>query len=431
LNDGNSQSSSAAGAAHADAAAEFVRTENRRTLDLEAISSFERVGVLGVGQMGASVAAAAVAAGYQVVMADADGETLDAAHLFVLNEAGSETADRISLTHDLAGLADCDFITESTTERIDIKKAVFSELETVIADDAVLTTNTSTIPIDRVAGALTTPERLCGLHFFTPFRERSLAEVVRGTQSGEAALAASAVFAEAIDRLPLVVNDSPGFLVNRFLMMYSNEAVRLLFQGISPERIDQAAVDFGWALGPFRLLDEVGLQTALQCAWRLAEMFQDRLVRAPVLVRLVKAKRLGRKCGAGIFNYEEDGSFHTDAEVQSIIDRYVEDRIELTTDEIINRLMLPMVDEATRVLDEGLVSDPRCVDVAITQGLGFPIDRGGLFYWADQIGAAHVCRSLEDLSKQGVAVGPGPLLKKIAQAGRSFLDDTLQPTAGS
>jgi len=379
--------------------------------------------------MGASVAAAAVAAGYQVVMADTDVDTLNQANLLVLDEVGPDAADRISLTSELAGLAECDFITESTTERIDIKKAVFSELETVLPESVVLTTNTSTIPIDRVAGVLHSPERLCGLHFFTPFRERPLAEVVRGTQSSETTLAASAVFAESIDRLPLVVNDSPGFLVNRFLMIYSNEAVRLLFQGISPERIDQAAVDFGWAMGPFRLLDEVGLQTALQCAWRLAEMFQDRLVRAPVLVKLVKAKRLGRKCGMGIFNYEEDGSFYTDPEVKGIIDKYVEDRVELTTDEIIHRLMLPMVDEATRVLDEGLVSDPRCVDVAITQGLGFPIDRGGLFYWGDQVGSANVCSLLEAMSKQGVAVGPGPLLKKVAQNNGRFLDSSRQPTA--
>jgi len=385
------------------------------------------VGILGAGQMGAAIAAAHVLHRMPVVVLDADPVALRRAFGSIAAELRADGAhlspERIGRlvhpTSDLAKAARCDLVLECIAENLSEKRRLFSALWPLMGPRTLLATNTSTIPLERLSEGCPDPLRLCGLHFCHPARQRPLVEVVRGRQTGDATIAAALDHVRRIGRLAIVVEDGPGFVVNRLLFPYLGEALRMAGEGVPLEAIDRAAVEFGMAWGPIRMIDEIGLDTVLRAAWVLAEAFPDRIGSSPLLVALVKAGRLGRKSGAGFFAYEgsamDDAPGRVDAEVQSLIARWIEPASDGAPSTMAERLVLPMVLEASRILDEGKARSEADVDRAALFGLGFPADKGGLLWWADQQGAARLA-AMSDM----LGMPTAPRLRAMAREGGCF-----------
>ena len=402
------------------------------------------VGIVGAGMMGTAVAAACVKQNLPVVITDADDAALaKAADRIVAELCQQSESDKrdvhrrvgwlVEQTSDVVKVAQCELVLESVAEDAAVKQQVYARIVGELGPETVLASNTSTIPISRLAAGVDDPGRFCGIHFFHPVRHRSLVEVVRGSQTNDRTITAALSFAKQIDKLPIVVGDGPGFLVNRLLVPYLNEALEMLLEGATVDQIDAAATDFGMAMGPLRILDEIGLDTALLAGRVLWEAFPDRIVASPLLITMLKQGRLGRKSGSGFYAYDEetpwDGPGKPNPGIDQIISQWARPPRQVTTEEITSRLILPMVLEATRLLEDQTVRDPRDVDLSVLFGLGFPASRGGLLYWADTLGANRIIRMLKPLEPLGERVQATPLLLEMAQSGRRFHD--LTPVDGS
>ena len=395
------------------------------------------VAVIGAGMMGTAIAAAAVKQGLPVVITDADPDVLAAAPQRIaaeLVEQGEspdaktlETVRRlVQPTTDDRRIAGCDLILESVAETLAVKQGVYSRLAPLLSPRTVLASNTSTIPIGRLAAELPERDRFCGIHFFHPVRHRSLVEVVRGPQTSDQTVATAVTFAKQIEKMPIVVDDGPGFFVNRLLFPYLSEALELLLDGAKIDDVERAATGFGMAIGPLRICDEIGLDTVLLAGRVLWEAFPDRVVASPLLVTMVKSGRLGRKSGAGFFTYPSQvawaGSPGADPQVDPIIAQWARPPQPLTPETITARLLLPMVLEASRVLEERKVRDARDIDLGVIFGLGFPASRGGLLYWADTLGAQRIVEMLRPMEALGGRAQPTPLLLELAAQNRRFYD---------
>jgi len=388
-----------------------------------------RLGIVGAGMMGTAIAAAAARCGIRVLLVDhrpaaraaAPGRV--AAEMARYDDPAPRSTAPVETTGDLAALADCAVVLESVAESLPAKHALFARLEPCLAESAWLATNTSTLPIGRLASALARPERFCGLHFFHPVHARPLVEIVRGPATSPETLDAARRFVGALGRMSITTADAPGFLVNRLLQAHLGEALSLLVEGVPPERIERVATGFGMAKGPLALLDEIGLDTALAGGQVLHAAWPERVVASPVLVSLVKAGRLGRKSGAGFFTYP-----HGEAPARPAADPVALEKIAQWAEpaeppgdaRLLDRLLLGMVVEAARLLDEGVVAGPREVDLGTLFGLGFPAARGGLLYWADTRGAAELVGRLSPLRALGPRFQPPPRLLEMARTGRRF-----------
>jgi 3-hydroxyacyl-CoA dehydrogenase/enoyl-CoA hydratase/3-hydroxybutyryl-CoA epimerase/3-hydroxyacyl-CoA dehydrogenase/enoyl-CoA hydratase/3-hydroxybutyryl-CoA epimerase/enoyl-CoA isomerase len=396
-------------------------------------------GVVGAGIMGAGIAAATLRAGFAPTLVDVNAAALAASVPGILEEAAWNRltkrsdpaaalalAGRLQTATDLAALAGCDLVVESVLERTDLKQRVLADLERAVAPEAIIATNTSTNPIAKLAEALAEPTRFCGMHFFNPVRRMVLVEVIRGPATSDATVAAVVAHAKRLGKCPVVVRDSPGFLVNRVLMPYLHEAVEMVREGIEPARIDRVSRGFGMPMGPIELYDMIGLDTAFYAGLVLSAAYGDRIEASPLIPAFVKAGRLGRKTGAGFYRFQGTGPkariIGSDAETARMVARYALPPRDTSDRTIADRLFLPMLLEALRVLDEGIVRDGRDVDLAVIHALGFPPFRGGLFAWADSLGAAEIVRRLEPLADLGVRMRPTERLLAIAQAGGRFTD---------
>lgn len=403
----------------------------------EAAPVIARPAVVGAGIMGGGIAARHLRSGFPLVVVDVDEQALAAAVPAILEEAAWEKrsgaadphaalghAARLRSAATLAACAGADLVIESVTERPDVKQQVLADIERVVGPAAVITTNTSTNPISRLAAGLAEPARFCGMHFFNPVRRMMLVEVVRGPATSDRTVATVVAHAKRLGKVPVVVNDSPGFLVNRVLMPYLHEAGELLREGVPAERIDRAARAFGMPLGPIELYDMVGLDTAFYAGLVLSAAFGDRIDASPVIPALVKAGRLGRKTGAGFYRYAGTGPHARpvgfDDKAVEVIARYAHPARETSDRTLLDRLFLPMLLEALRVIDEGLVRDVGDVDLAVIHALGFPAFRGGLLAWGDSLGAAEVVRRLEPLVDLGLRMQPTARLLEHASSGRPF-----------
>jgi 3-hydroxyacyl-CoA dehydrogenase/enoyl-CoA hydratase/carnithine racemase len=399
----------------------------------------EAPAVVGAGIMGAGIAAGHLRSGLAVTVIDSNPDALASAVPGILSEAAwdrvakqtdetraLELAGRLRSSTSLAALTTADFVMESVTERPDVKQQVLAEIERVVGPGVVITTNTSTNPIGRLAAGLTDPSRFCGLHFFNPVRRMTLVEVIRGPATSDATIAAAVAHAKRLGKCPVVVNDSPGFLVNRVLMPYLHEAGELLREGIPAERIDRIARGFGMPMGPIELYDMIGLDTAFYAGLVLSAAYGDRIEASPVIPALVKAGRLGRKTGAGFYRYAAAGQharvLGLEDTASTVIARYAHAPRPASDRAIIDRLFLPMLLEALRGLDEKLVRDGRDIDLAVIHALGFPAFRGGLLAWGDSLGAAEVVRRLEPLADLGLRMRPTDRLLAHASSGRPFTE---------
>jgi 3-hydroxyacyl-CoA dehydrogenase/enoyl-CoA hydratase/3-hydroxybutyryl-CoA epimerase/3-hydroxyacyl-CoA dehydrogenase/enoyl-CoA hydratase/3-hydroxybutyryl-CoA epimerase/enoyl-CoA isomerase len=247
-----------------------------------------------------------------------------------------------------------------------------------------------------------------------------LVEVIRGKESSDETIATAVAYCKRIGKMPVVVNDGPGFLVNRLLLPYMNEALELLLEGATIDQVDKAAVKFGMPLGPIALFDMVGLDTAMYAGGVMREAFPERIVASPLLPELVKAGRLGQKTGAGFFKYNAKGKSEPDPVVETLIAKHKRGEKKFSNDELIARLFLPMLLEATRALDDQIVRDVRDIDLGLIFGLGFPPFKGGLMFWADTLGAAQIVEMLKALEYVGPRAQPTPRLLEMAKSGGKF-----------
>ncbi|HXT60249.1 MAG TPA: 3-hydroxyacyl-CoA dehydrogenase NAD-binding domain-containing protein, partial [Pirellulales bacterium] len=335
------------------------------------------VGVFGAGIMGSGISSAVVKREVPLTITDAAAPALAGGVQKILEEVsfnkqtkGADPermlkfAPLVNATTVDAEFAACDLVIEAVIENPKIKAELYARIEPLLADDAILASNTSAISIGRLAEKLKRPERFCGIHFFNPVRKMPLVEVIRGPKTSDATIASAVAFAKRIGKSPIVVNDGPGFLVNRMLLPYMNEALELILDGIEIKAIDGAAKSFGMPMGPITLYDVVGLDTAYYAGQVMREAFPDRIVESPLLAAMVKAGRLGQKTGAGFFAYKDkQGRGMPDPALAGVVKPLVRKQEKLGEQQIIERLFLPMVLEATRILAERKVRDPRDVDL--------------------------------------------------------------------
>ncbi len=395
----------------------------------------ERVGVLGAGVMGGGIAQLLAYRGIPVRLKDIRPEAISlglrhARQIFDravrrgrMNRREAERAmDRISPTLDYSGFGSSDVVIEAVVERMDVKKQVLAEVEEHLGESAVLASNTSALSITEMANGLRRPENVCGMHFFNPVHRMPLVEIVRGAATSDEALATVFALTRKLEKTPVIVNDGPGFLVNRLLAPYLNEAGWLISEGARIEDVDRVLLDFGMPMGPFRLLDEVGLDVSRHVAGILYEAFGDRMRPAPALLKLSETARLGKKGGRGFYRYEGEREQGVDESIYGELgDAVPAERRTIADDVIRERCVLVMVNEAARALEDGIVDDPGAVDLAMITGTGFPPFRGGLLRYADAIGAQDVVKKLEAYEKElGVRFQPAPRLRELAAEGRGF-----------
>ncbi len=395
------------------------------------------VGVIGAGIMGSGIAGACVKRELPVTLTDARPESLAGGMRKAVEEASYDRATKGPTTERLlkfaplvravvaeSEFARCDLVIEAVVENEQAKRELYAKLESQLRDDAILASNTSAISIGRLASGLKHPERFCGIHFFNPVRKMPLVEVIRGPQTSDAVIATAVGFAKSLGKSPIVVEDGPGFLVNRLLFPYMNEALELLTSGVSIKHVDGAAKAFGMPMGPITLYDVVGLDTALFAGSVMHDAFPDRVLASSLLEAMVKAGRLGQKSRAGFFAYKEKSDRgEPDPTFDAFLQPYLQPNPpKLDPQTITNRLFLPMLLEATRVLAEKKVRDPRDVDLGLIFGIGFPPFKGGLLCWADTIGAAKIVEMLKPLESLGARFAPTPLLLELAKTGKKFYD---------
>jgi 3-hydroxyacyl-CoA dehydrogenase/enoyl-CoA hydratase/3-hydroxybutyryl-CoA epimerase/3-hydroxyacyl-CoA dehydrogenase/enoyl-CoA hydratase/3-hydroxybutyryl-CoA epimerase/enoyl-CoA isomerase len=271
-----------------------------------------------------------------------------------------------------------------------------------------------------MAKAVKRPEDFAGMHFFNPVDRMQLVEVIRGEKTSDQTVVTLVALAKRIGKMPIVVRDCPGFLVNRILFPYMNEALALLEEGAKPRDIDKAAETFGMPMGPITLHDLVGLDTALYAGRVVNNAYSDRATKTRVLDELVAAKRMGQKSGAGFYSYAKGSRGSDDPAFAVILERCRTGRRDFTPEEITDRLFLPMLTEASRVLMEGIVRDPGDVDMGLILGIGFPPFRGGLLRWADSTGLGKVLEKCKQYEKLGPRFPPTEQMKKLAAEGRGF-----------
>ena len=396
--------------------------------------SIRRVGIVGAGMMGTAIAAANLRHGLAVVLSDADQRALASATVRVSRELADlgHTDDEIrqrvgqllSVGADRDQLGRCDLVLESIVESPAAKQDLFFRLEPCLDPGVLLASNTSTIPIAKLAERLQQPGRFLGIHFFHPVGRRPLVEIVRGPRTDWGTVAAAMAYAKAIGKAPIVVADGPGFLVNRLLGPYLAEALELLREGVSVRDLEQTAAEFGMAMGPLRLVDEIGIDTALFGGRVLWEAFPDRITPSPLLVAMYKAGKLGRKTQSGFFTYagnrDSQSPLEPDPDFLKLIAAWSYPTGSTPRVDLMARLLLPMVSEAARILEEGRVEGPESIDLAVNLGLGFPAAQGGLLRWADSLGPRRVVRMLESLADRGPRFQPPPLLVAMANEDRRF-----------
>jgi 3-hydroxyacyl-CoA dehydrogenase/enoyl-CoA hydratase/3-hydroxybutyryl-CoA epimerase len=359
--------------------------------------SGQRIHVIGAGAMGGDIAAWCAWRGFNVTLADMKPEPLAgaigrAAKLFdKISHRRIDTRDALDrLVPDLRGegVASADLVIEAVPEVLDLKRKIYAGVEPRMRPDAILATNTSSIPLDQLSEGLQRPERLVGIHFFNPVSRMQLVEVISHDKVSPEVLAAARAFLGRIDRLPAPVKSAPGFLVNRALTPYLMEAMVLFDEGVKRETIDAAAVSFGMPVGPIELADEVGLDICMHVAEMLKANLERKMPDVPNWLREKVAKgELGRKTGKGIYDWK-DGKPVKAAEFAA------------PTGEMTQRLILPMLDVCVACLREGVVADEDTIDGAMIFATGFAPFRGGPLHYARSHGVKDICATLVRLSQR-------------------------------
>jgi 3-hydroxyacyl-CoA dehydrogenase / enoyl-CoA hydratase / 3-hydroxybutyryl-CoA epimerase len=392
----------------------------------------ERTAVVGAGFMGAGIAAVSAEAGLPVRLKDVSPEGaakgLKTARESLVSRAKrrrrprhevTQIVDRVQATHEFTGFKRVDLVVEAVFEDIALKHQVIRQIEEASGEDTVLGSNTSTIPIGRLAEASSRPDRVIGLHFFSPVEKMPLLEIITHEGTAPWVTATCHAWGKRIGKTPIIVGDSPGFYANRILTPYMNEAVLLLEEGVRIEEVDRALTAWGMAVGPITLYDEVGLDVATKAGKIMTDAFGDGIQPNRVLEKLVADGRLGRKNGRGFYRYEDGKKAGPDPSVYALFGSPAPR--ELPRRDVQDRVALMMVNEAVRTLEEGVIHSARDGDVGAVLGLGFAPFRGGPFWYIDQAGAAAVVARLRELEgRYGPRFAPAELLVRKAESGERF-----------
>jgi 3-hydroxyacyl-CoA dehydrogenase len=393
----------------------------------------KKAAVIGAGTMGGGIAMNFANAGIPVTVIEMAQEALDRG-LGIVRKNYEATAARGRLTAadvenrmglitgaiDFKAAADADMVVEAVFEEMPVKKEVFAKLDAICKADAVLATNTSTLDVDEIASATKRPESVIGTHFFSPANVMRLLENVRGQKSSKTTIATAMTIGRRIGKVPVLVGVCYGFVGNRMLHQRGLQAEKLILEGAAPHQVDRVLTDFGFPMGPFAMSDLAGLDVG----WRIRK---GRGAKAPVADRICELGRFGQKTGAGYFKYEKgDRTPVPDLEVEKIIVDVATSmgitRRAITDEEILQRLLYPMVNEGAKILDEKIAIRASDIDVIWVYGYGWPVYRGGPMFWADSIGVRALRdRLLEFKQQSGDAFWtPAPLLDRLATEGKGF-----------
>jgi 3-hydroxyacyl-CoA dehydrogenase / enoyl-CoA hydratase / 3-hydroxybutyryl-CoA epimerase len=407
--------------------------------------------VIGAGVMGSGIAQWLSSRGVTVILRDVAREQIDGG-LANIEKVYADAVKRGLMSEEKAKqgraricgstapmeLRDVQFVIEATSEKMEIKKEVFRELAMEAGPKTLVATNTSALPVSELADMTVSPEHVIGLHFFNPVSRMKLVEVVIAKQTSDETRDRSLSFVRQIGKLPVVVRDSPGFLVNRVLFPYLLEAAELVESGVDAEQIDRALVEWGMPMGPLRLIDEIGVDITIDIGNTLEKAYGQRDHVAAVLLWLRDQQMLGRKTGAGFYKYEGKSQTPNDsleqwrrglhgepegAERPNIPpDRHRDPRLQLNEEELTHRLMFLMVNEAARCVEEGVVDSPEDADYGMILGTGFAPFRGGPLRFAEHFGLKEIVEELERLALTEEKFTPCEILKKHAREGTKFYE---------
>jgi 3-hydroxyacyl-CoA dehydrogenase len=386
-----------------------------------------KAAVIGAGTMGAQIAQVITYSGLPVILKDVDQKAVQAG-LETIRKiyrgrvdkgkmTGAEMDQKMALVSGATnydGFGDVDIVIEAIFEDLGVKKKVFSELDGICPPASILATNTSSLSISAVASATKRPEKVVGMHFFNPAHVMKLVEVIPGLGTSQETVDDLIAFSESLRKIPVRVQECAGFLVNRLLMPYLNEAAYALQEGASSAKeMDETLLAFGLPMGPFTLLDMIGIDVSEKVAHILYDAYGPRMEPAALLGKLVSAKRFGTKSGSGIYNYSNPKDDTVDKMIQDIQKQTGKKGTTFSP----ARLLLQMVNEATMCLQEGVASATD-IDIAMLAGTGFPQDKGGPLHYADQLGIDLVLDELEKHRKEsGLRFWPAPMLKRMVAAG--------------
>ncbi len=399
----------------------------------------DNVGVLGAGLMGAGISYVTVdKAKTTVRLKDISvdglakgiayvGKLLDKklARRHISGLDRQNTMARLTGGIDYRGLKNSDVVIEAVFESLDLKQRMVADIEALDASkETIFATNTSAIPIDDVAAKAKHPERIVGMHYFSPVEKMPLLEVINGTKTADWATATAVELGKKQGKTVIVVNDGPGFYTTRILVPYGNEAIRLVLEGVSIEDVDSAMEDFGMPVGPIKLMDEVGIDVGAHIVVTLNQAFGERVPLIDGVEKLLDDDRKGKKNGRGFYDYgDESKGKNVDSSIYVVMGVDNPGRTELSRSEITERIILTMLNEAAYCHGEGILRSARDGDIGAIFGLGFPPFLGGPFRYMDSIGAAAVVEKLSTLqAEHGARFTPAPVLLELAQADKGFYD---------
>lgn len=392
-----------------------------------------RVAILGAGTMGGGIAMSFANAGIPVTLIETGEEQLKRG-MGIMQKNWEATAarggipadapaERMALINGVVGIenvGDADLVIEAVFETMAVKKEVFGKLDQYVKPGAVLASNTSYLNIDEIAKATKRPQDVLGMHFFSPANVMKLCEIVRADKTARDALVTAVTIARKIAKVPAVVGVCDGFVGNRMLAQRGKQSEKLLFEGALPQQVDAVVTKFGMPMGPFAMGDLAGLDIG----WRSRK---DRGIKSEIADALCEAGRFGQKTGKGYYKYEAGSRAPMpDPEVEKLIDetllRLGRKKRVVSDDEILERMMYPMINEGAKILEEGIAARPSDIDVVWLYGYGWPIYRGGPMFWADTVGLKHIADRLAFYAKEtnDPSLEPAPLLKRLAAEGKTF-----------
>jgi 3-hydroxyacyl-CoA dehydrogenase len=413
----------------------FAEREAAKIPDVPAdtpAKEIRKAAIIGAGTMGGGIAMNFANVGIPVTIVEVARDALDRG-LGVVRKNYEATAAKgrlkpedvekrmglIKGSTDFKDIADADIVIEAVFEEMPIKKEVFAKIDAIAKPDAILATNTSTLDVNEIAAATKRPESVIGTHFFSPANVMKLLENVRGARSSKTAIATVMAVGRRINKVPVLVGVCYGFVGNRMLHQRGQQAERLILEGALPHQVDKVLYDFGFPMGPFAMGDLAGLDVG----WRIRK---GRGVRSEVADRICEMGRFGQKTGAGYYKYDANRNPSPDPEVEKIILQVSQEmgikRREISSEEILQRLLYPMVNEGAKILEEKIAIRASDIDVVWVYGYGWPVYRGGPMFWADQVGLKTLRDRMLDFRRStGDAFWePAPLLNRLADSGKGF-----------
>jgi 3-hydroxyacyl-CoA dehydrogenase len=399
----------------------------------------QRAAVIGAGTMGRGIVMCLANAGVAVQWVDNNPQMLEQALTAVtetyahnvrqgrIDQAGADARRaRISAAADYPAIRDVDLVIEAIYENLELKQQIFRELDGLLQPRAILASNTSALDIDAIAAVTRRPRQVLGLHFFSPAHIMKLLEIVRGAATAPQVLKVALALGERMGKVSVVSGNCPGFIGNRMLRTYVLEARKMLLEGAFPYQVDAALQGFGFAMGPFRMYDVVGIDLE----WRARQLAGKGQEAHEVQVdnRLCEAGRFGQKSGKGYYHYEPgsrqaEHDVQVDALVQEVSEGLGYRRRDIGPEEILERCLLALVNEGAKILEEGIAGSAHDIDLVYLNGYGFPADKGGPMSWADRQGLVSIQQGLLQLqAESGAHWKPARLIDELVQAGKGFAD---------